>query len=187
MLKILQILIMLNGIAINAYNIKIMNNRENFQSFNIECLDLQDKVFKAVINVWTEKKTNPTITNISTKKSLTYQGIYDVVCMEYKDSRQKKIKIEDIRTFEAFYTLYSVTEIENIRMLIKGCSLEYYMVKFLTNTLLTMKLNLGQRVDYSTPTISIFEPENDVKNIVTIEKQKNYYNTWLESIKGLPY
>lgn len=33
-----------------------MNNKENFRSFNIECLDLQDKVFKAVINVWTEKK-----------------------------------------------------------------------------------------------------------------------------------
>lgn len=72
-------------------------------------------------------------------------------------------------------------------MLIKGCSLEYYMVKFLTNTLFTMKLSLGQRVDYSTPTIGIFEPEKDVKNIVTIEKQKKYYNTWLESIKGLPY
>ena len=56
MLKILQILIMLNGIVINAYNIKIMNNRENFQSFNIECLDSKDKVFKVVINVWTEKK-----------------------------------------------------------------------------------------------------------------------------------
>lgn len=132
------------------------------------------------------KKNNPTITNISTKKSFTYRGIYDVVCMKYKDSR-KKFKIEDIRTFEAFYTLYLVTEIENIRMLIKGCSLKYYMVKFLTNTLLTMKLNLGQRVDYNTPTISIFEPENDVKNIVTIEKQKNYYNTWLKSIRGLPY
>lgn len=186
MLKMLQILVMLNGIVINIYNIKIMDNRENFRSFNIECLDSQDKVFKAVINVWTEEKTNPTITNISTKESYTYQGIYNVVYMEYDDSR-KKIKIEDIRTFDAFYTLYSVTETENIRMLIKGCSLEYYMVKFLTNTLFTMKLSLGQRVDYSTPTIGIFEPEKDVKNIVTIEKQKKYYNTWLESIKGLPY
>lgn len=89
MLKMLQILIMLNGIVINIYNIKIMDNRENFRSFNIECLDSQDKVFKAVINVWTEEKTNPTITNISTKESYTYQGIYNVVYMEYEDSRKK--------------------------------------------------------------------------------------------------
>ena len=107
--------------------------------------------------------------------------------MEYKDSENKIFKTEDIRTFDAFYKLYKITEDENIKMLIKGCSLEYYMVKFLTNTLLTMKLYLKQRVDHKTPTISLFEPEYDIKKVATIENQKAYYNQWLKSIEGLPY
>ena len=74
MLKILQILIMLNGIVINAYNIKIMNNRENFQSFNIECLDSKDKAFKVVINVWTENIDNPIIDDIVDNKKYEFQG-----------------------------------------------------------------------------------------------------------------
>lgn len=51
-----------------------MNNRENFQSFNIECLDSKDKVFKAVINVWTENIDNPIIDDIVDNKKYEFQG-----------------------------------------------------------------------------------------------------------------
>ena len=165
---------------------KKVSNKDNFKSFTIECLNSKNEQIKAIINVWTEKKSNPII-SFNENESYTYAGIYDVLYMEYKDSENKIFKTEDIRTFDAFYKLYKITEDENIKMLIKGCSLEYYMVKFLTNTLLTMKLYLKQRVDHKTPTISLFEPEYDIKKVATIENQKAYYNQWLKSIEGLPY
>lgn len=164
-----------------------MYNRDNVNCFKIKCVDSQQEIINAVINVWSEKKHNPTIIDLSSNQPYSYQGLYDIVSMEYIDANDKIFKIEDIRTFDAFYKLYSLTTINNIKMLIKGCCAQYYMVKFLTNTLLTMKLSLGQRVDYSTPTVSLFAPEEDIKQIVTINEQKNYYCTWLESIKKIPY
>lgn len=183
MLKILQILIMLSEI----YSMKKVDDKDEFLSFTIECLNSKNVKIVATINIWAKKMTNPTIINITTNEPYTYEGTYNVVYMEYKDSENKIFKTEDIRTFDVFYKLYRMTENENIKMLIKGCSLEYYMVKFLTNTWLTMRLYLGQRVDYKTPTVSLFEEEKDVEKVVTIEKQKAYYNQWLKSIEGLPY
>ncbi|TWP31587.1 hypothetical protein ETU08_00560 [Apibacter muscae] len=164
-----------------------MNTQENFQSFNIECLNSKDSRIKAIINIWTNKEINPTIVDIDTKKPYTYQGIFEVTYIEYKDSENVSFLTKDIRKFEAFYKLYKQTENKNIRMLIKGCSIENYMVKFLVNTLFTMKLEMGVRVDYSTPTIGIFEEEEDVNQIATVQEQKAYYHRWLKSIEGLPY
>ena len=165
-----------------------MNNRENFRSFNIECLDLQDKVFKAVINVWTENIDNPIIDDVVENKKYEFQGEYQIFFLEYRDETGIHYVNFSDRVSNAFYGLCKKIEQRKIKLLIKGCSLGYYMIPCLQYSIYTTPLILGRRIEKRFMRISIFEPENDVKNVVTIEKQKNYYNTWLESIKGLtPY
>jgi hypothetical protein len=171
MLKILQILIMLDGFVINAYNVEIMNNRENFQSFNINCLNSQNRKFKATINIWTENINNPFIDDIFENKKYEFQGKYQIYFFEYLDETGiRYINFPD-RVSNAFYGLCKKIEKTEIKLLIKGCSLGYYMIPRLQYSIYTTPLILGRRIEKELSRISIFEPENDVKKIVTIENK----------------
>ncbi|QYN42103.1 hypothetical protein [Gilliamella sp. ESL0443] len=172
-------LMILNGQNVN-------NNMEN-QFFQIECLNSNGLKIKATINLDIKQEKNPTIIDLKTREPYTFQGDYKVYYFIYNDEEGRTFKEKDIRTSDAFYKLYKDTDSYNIKMLIKGCSIDYYMVKFLKNTLYAMKLSLGERVDYKTTKVSIFSSEEDIEKVVTLEEQNAYYNQWLKSIEGLPY
>ena len=72
-------------------------------------------------------------------------------------------------------------------MLIKSCVLGYYMIPQQQHTLMATKLTLGARIDKGTHTACILSPAASTDEIVTVKEQYDYYNDWLQSIKGLPY
>jgi hypothetical protein len=163
-----------------------MTERQNLQNFKIECLS-NDKYLNATIRIWIEKIENPTVNDIITDKTYNFQGKYYIFFVEYQDENGLILKNESDRINNAFYGLCKKVENENIKMIIKGCSLGYYMIPRLHNSIKTIKLTLGERVDSQAEVVCIFDPEEDVNKIVTIDKIIKYYNEWLETIKGLPY
>ena len=187
MLKILQILIMLNGIVINANNIKIMNNKENFESFNINCLDSKNRSIEATIGIWTQKIDDPEITDLIFNKKYKFNGTYKIYFIEYIDELGNIFENSSDRLSNAFYGLCTKVEKNSIKMLIKGCSYGYFMIPRANYSLYTVKLDLGERLSKNPIKVNIFTPKDSSDKIVTVMELHEYYDKWLESIKGLPY
>ncbi|MDM1409040.1 hypothetical protein [Myroides sp. DF42-4-2] len=167
-------LIILNGTITN------LNYKINMQEYIIECLYF-DKKKPAKIFVWEEEEENPSIIEYKDNTTFQYIGSFKVLHIKYIDDINE-IEVSDIRTYEAFCKLVKNLEAKNIRMLIKGCSLQYSMVKALKSTMFTVKLRLGNEINFQKDKVNIFEKEMDVSKIVTLEEQDAFFNKWLDSL-----
>ncbi len=114
-------------------------------------------------------------------------GIYDIFFIEYTNGQGMIVQNSSDRLSNAFYGLSRKLEGANVKMLIKGCSLGYYMIPRLQYSIKAVELKLGKRVDAQTTTVCIFDAEFDVNKIVKVSDIENYYKEWIESIKGMSY
>lgn len=169
-------------------NSNFMNNiNENLKTYDIECSNSNQKKINATINIWIEKKMNPEIQDIIENKIYKFSGQYDIYIIKYQDEDGNHFIANSDRLNNAFYSLCKLVENENIRMLIKGCHLQYYMIPRLKNTIYCTPLTLGKRLENNFLKINIFDFELDINKIVNIQRQKKYYEEWLDSIKGTTY
>lgn len=153
---------------------------EDFQKFKICCLNSNKEQITAEIKCWKEVQRNITFDDV----------FYPYIILhyfEYKDDNGLIEKSSGSRVGDAFNDLYAKLQNKDVKMLVKGCSLKYYKVKHTYNTLYTHQLNLGERVDYKSPKVNIFETETDITQVVTMEEELKYYKKWLESIIDIPY
>ncbi|TWP23666.1 hypothetical protein ETU10_05390 [Apibacter muscae] len=150
-------------------------------------MNFQHKILDASINIWTENIENPTIYDIVENKKYEFQGKYEVFFLEYHDETGNSLKNYSDRIGSAFYGLCIKIEQIELKLLIKGCVLSNYIIPRLQYSIYTTHLTLGKRIDKEFVRINLFDPEEDVNQIATVQEQKAYYNQWLKSIEGLPY
>ena len=164
-----------------------MNNKENCQSFNLACLDSKNQSIKATISLWTQKTDDPEIYDLILNKKYKFTGSYTIYFIKYMDELGNIFVNSSDRLSNAFYGLCTKVEKNNIKMLIKGCSYGYFMIPRANYSLYTVKLDLGERLSKNPIKINIFSPEESSDKIITVMELHQYYQKWLESIKGIPY
>lgn len=164
-----------------------MNNKENYQSFNINCLDSKSQGVEARIDIWRQKIDNPEIDDLIFNKKYKFEGTYEIYFIKYIDDLGNIFENSSDRLSNAFYGLCTKVEKNGIKMLIKGCSYGYFMIPKANYSLYTVKLNLGERLALKPIKVNIFSPKDSSDKIVTVMKLHEYYNLWIESIIGLPY
>lgn len=185
---ILKMPVMCIGIILKKIIFNLMKNINDLKEYSIECVHSNGERINAFVSTWFEQHVNPTIFSFISKDSYNLQGTWNIYYFEYRDSNGRRLKtFGSEKTIDCFYELVSKLEQENIKMLIKGCAVGYYMIPKSQSSLKTVKLTLGERMNKHTPIVCIFEPEVSVNNITTYNEQKKYYSKWLESIKGVPY
>ena len=61
------------------------------------------------------------------------------------------------------------------------------MIPRLQYSIKAQPLILGKRASYPEGLVYIFDKEEDVSKIVSVDEQMKYYDRWIESIIGVPY
>ena len=61
------------------------------------------------------------------------------------------------------------------------------MIPRLQCSIIAQPLTLGKRTSFSDKLVYIFDKEEDVPKIASVDEQMKYYRQWLESIIGVPY
>lgn len=150
-------------------------NPKQLQVFEILILNSEYELDVAKVLFWKEAFQNITFENVFYTQLMLYY-------FEYSDIDGLNLNVSGSRVGDAFHNLYGQLQDRKIKMLIKGCSLKYYQVRHTYNTLYTHQLLLGKTVNYKSSKIHIFERENDIYQVVTKEKQLEYYNQWIASI-----
>lgn len=108
--------------------------------------------------------------------------VFSIIEFEYDG---KKIISEDIHIYNAFVDLRTVLHSKDIFLLCKGCLINVYPSGRMLSSGKAYDLKLGKRTGFE-DTVEIFSPI-EIKDLFSIENQRDFYNAWLESIKGLPY
>ncbi|WP_212893060.1 hypothetical protein [Capnocytophaga canimorsus] len=161
--------------------------KKNLKKFEIECIDTNNKRIRATISLWTQKIINPKFEDAINNAFYEFTGEYDVYFLNYQDEKANDIVVYSDRLSNAFYNLCINVERQNLKMLVIGCHTEFYMIPTLTNTIYCTHLILGKRIEKDFLKISIFDYTSDIEKLGSFEKQKQYYENWLESIRGTPY
>lgn len=164
-----------------------MNVKNNLETFHIKCLGQNKKNISATIEIWTEKIENPEIEDTIDNKTYNFKGIFKIFFIKYSDETGKVDINKSDRLSNAFYGLRKKIEKTGIRMIIKGCNINFYMIPQLQYSTKAVELKLGERFHRENRKFSIFQSEEDISTITTIEEQINFYNKWAQSIKEIPY
>ena len=164
-----------------------MNQKDNFSEFKIKTLVGNTDVIDATIYLWTEEKENPTITDYVKEETYKLEGTNQLYIMEYKDEQNNYLKVDSERISISFYSLRKLLEIKNVKLLIKGARIDCYMIPRLQYSIKAQPLILGKRASYPEGLVYIFDKEEDVSKIVSVDEQMKYYDRWIESIIGVPY
>ena len=164
-----------------------MNQKDNFSEFKIKALVGNTDIIDATIYLWTEKKENPTITNYVKKETFTPNGTVKLYVMEYKDLQNNYLRVESHRISISFYSIRKFLEDKDIKLLIKGARIDCYMIPRLQYSIKAQPLILGKRASYPEGLVYIFDKEEDVSKIASVDEQMKYYDRWIESIIGVPY
>jgi len=107
--------------------------------------------------------------------------------MKYKDQEGTILYSKSDRLSDAFYKICNQADTHKIKMLIKGCTLGYFMIPKLQNTIKAINLKIGERINTENKIVCIFDIEENINNIAPFSQILEYYKKWLLSIKGLPY
>ena len=164
-----------------------MNQKDNFSEFKIKTLVGNADVIDATIYLWTEEKENPTITDYVKEETFTPNGTVKLYVMEYKDLQNNYLRVESHRISKSFYSIRKLLEDKDIKLLIKGARIDCYMIPRLQCSIIAQPLTLGKRTSFSDKLVYIFDKEEDVPKIASVDEQMKYYRQWLESIRGVPY
>jgi hypothetical protein len=163
-----------------------MDEKESLQTFNVKCIDYRNEINDSTVQVWYKTIENPEVYDIVYDKLYKFSGNFRIYCLEYRDTKGNVFQNESDRLSNAFYGLCKKLEKHKIKLLIKGCNIDYYMIPRLQYSIKAIKLILGKRTDKNDTLIMIFDLEEDLSKIVTVDEQLQFYNKWLESIKGTP-
>lgn len=155
-------------------------------SFNIKVF-LNNRIIKADIEVREEKEYNPIIKDLISGRECHLEGLFKIFLMKYKDQEGTILYSKSDRLSDAFYKICNKADTHKIKMLIKGCSLGYFMIPKLQNTIKAINLKIGERINTENKIVCIFDIEENINNIAPFSQILEYYKKWLLSIKGLPY
>ncbi len=164
-----------------------MDKKEKQQTFGVKYMDSENVINKSIIKCWFEIKENPEIYDLVHDKYYNFKGKFRIYFLEFIDEKGNIFSNKSDRLSNAFYGLCKKLEIEGIKLLIKGCNIDYWMIPRLQYSIKSIKLTLGKRTTIDDPVVMIFESEDNLNNIATVDKQLEYHNKWLESVKDLPY
>lgn len=89
--------------------------------------------------------------------------------------------------FVVLQRLREILEKDNVLLLCKGNRLDVHPSGGLLTGIGALKLQIGRRVDITTDIVKIFDPEIETLMLATVDKQNDYYDEWLNSIRGLSY
>lgn len=164
-----------------------MEKKEEQRTFEVRYMDSKNKIGKATVECWFETRENPEVCDLVYGKQYKFEGRFRIFVLEFTDEKGAVVGNESDRLSNTFYGLRKKLEGEGIKLLIKGCNVDYWMIPRLQYSMKAIKLTLGKRTSTDDPTAGIFEPEEELNKIATVDEQLKYYDKWLESIKGLPW
>ncbi len=164
-----------------------MDNKEKLQTFEVKYINSANVINKSTIKCWFEAREDPEVYDLVYDKHYNFKGKFRIYVLEFIDEKENIFSNESDRLSNAFYGLCKKLEKNKIKLLIKGCNIDHWMIPRLQNSIKTVKLTLGKRTTTNDPIVMIFEPEDDLNKIATVDEQLEYYDKWLESIKGVPY
>ena len=143
-------------------------------SFNIKVF-LNSRIIKADIEVREEKEYNPIIKDLISGRECHLEGLFKIFLMKYKDQEGTILYSKSDRLSDAFYKICNKADTHKIKMLIKGCTLGYFMIPKLQNTIKAINLKIGERINTENKIVCIFYIKLNLKCKTTKNNVINSY------------
>jgi hypothetical protein len=97
------------------------------------------------------------------------------------------VTVDDVYPFVALQKMRLELGKRNALLMCKGARTDVYPSGGQMSGVGALQLVMGRRAKTPDDVVNIFDPEDDVSKLGTVDEQKAYYSQWVESISGLPY